>query len=511
MSLRVIVRLFRQKLWIFVLAGILAGVLSYRVLLGSGSIPRYSAEAVIAVGGDAYRDVQDVGYMEIAETLIANYLEVAELELITGPVAHRISGQLTAAQIAEAINVTRLEGTNLISIQATSADPALAATLANGVAAELARLAPPRWPQFVLPVKTAEPANTPDQTAWLPVILSVFVGVLLAVGVVLLNEFMRDPIYSESEAAALFQAPVLASLQPRPFWRARLAVGGEWLKSADTTWWSLREASRRRLAGDPRRPKSSLAHDLWPAEHVAPLWLRRNQAPASAAESNHKEEAAVILVTSVMGDGTAARVATQLARAWAAAGENVLLADLNVAHPEAGRFTLSTQPTAGFATLLGSPETKIAGLISRDSRPGSRLMILPAGCAERAAEPYQQAAALDSLIEQTAATHTLILSAPPLADSVAALHAAARANLTLVALDVGITRRSDAADVVDRLRALNARLGGLVAVHFPPDQAGAIESSRQWIVYKLHQLRTHEQAVDDDMEQGEIARGQAGG
>lgn len=508
MTLRDVVKYFQHNVWLLLLVGVLAGMLAHQALIVSGTFPRYSAEAVIAVGGDAYRDVPDVGYLEMAEALMANYLEVAEMELVTGQVARALGGQLTTDQIAEALDVSRVEGTNLITIRATSPDPVLAATIANSVAAELAQLAPPRWPQFVLPVKSAAIPVAPDQTAWLPVILSVIAALLLAIGLLLLYEFVRQPIYSEAQAEALFGAPVIASLHPAAFWRLRQAIGQPWLRQAGMTWWTMQESCRILLNAHSPAADGAAKADKRPVSRlivVSPPSGQARLAPRSAARP--APPARIIVITAAGERSPQALVATQLARQWAVSGERVLLVDLDLRRADASRAALSANPAEGFATLIDKPTAKIAGLTVSDGQPGSSPLVLPAGTPNAVPTPADEARAVDSFRQQLTGPLVVIVSAPPVSESAAAYQICRQTDLTLVVVQAGATPVGRAQDLRAGLNAGGARIHGVVVAHVPMRQVFGLQTLRRWIVSRLTPRSARPDPDEVELDQGDFVAG----
>ena len=128
MDIRNLMSLIWQRLWLMGLVAFLAGTAVYMIMSRSGAIPQYSATTVVAIGGDMYQqDIQDSSYLNLAESVTSDLLHLAQLEIVTGAVVQRLNLPEKPEAIADKLHVSQIEGTNLISIEATDKDPVMAA------------------------------------------------------------------------------------------------------------------------------------------------------------------------------------------------------------------------------------------------------------------------------------------------------------------------------------------------------------------------------------------------
>ncbi|MCP4420611.1 MAG: hypothetical protein GY805_28730, partial [Chloroflexi bacterium] len=324
MDIRNILSLMWRRLWLMGIVALLVGTAVYLGMSRSGAIPRYSATAVVAIGGDIYQqDIQDATYLNLVESMMSDLLHLAQLEIVTGAVAQRLNLTDTPKAIAEMLEVSQIEGSNLISIQATHKEPAMAAAIANEVAQQLRQFSPSRWRNFVLVVETATSPTNANSTAVLPVILAAFTAALFTISLNFLFVYLRQPFYDERDVAEMLALPTLLSLPPIPqaWWRA---LRGKLLTMSCTSAWSLKVVCEQFLAtnGTEDSPQS-------------------------------------VLVVSPEDSFSHAFVATQLAMAWADSGQKTMLVDMDITRADISTQLLNDQVVVGFSSFLKQPTANL--------------------------------------------------------------------------------------------------------------------------------------------------------
>ncbi|MCB9422092.1 MAG: hypothetical protein H6667_19985 [Ardenticatenaceae bacterium] len=232
-DLRSLILVIRQHIWLIVTVTVLGAVLALWGMVKIERFPRYSATAVVAIGGDAYYNTQDAGYLELAGAMVENYRRLASLEIITGAVVQALQLPESAHDLTKLLDVTPVADTNLLSIKAFYTDQYAAAAIANEVARQLRALAPPQERNFVLIVETAVPAKLPDITAVIPVMMSALAALSAVVGTVLLISYIRQPILSESDLTTRLSLPVWATINlsrnnPVDWWLLKAACEKRW-------------------------------------------------------------------------------------------------------------------------------------------------------------------------------------------------------------------------------------------------------------------------------------------
>lgn len=209
-DLRTLILVLWQRIWLILAVTALGTLAAIWGMIQIDRFPRYSATAVVAIGGDIYYNAQDTAYLELATAMLENYRRLAGLEIVTGAVARTLQLSESAHDFNDLLDVTPIENTNLLAIKAFYTDRQTAAAIANETARQLQALAPAQKRNFVLIVETAVPAQLPDVTAVIPIMMSATASLAAVAGVVLLITYIRQPILSESDLTTNLPLPVLA-------------------------------------------------------------------------------------------------------------------------------------------------------------------------------------------------------------------------------------------------------------------------------------------------------------
>ncbi len=426
MDIRNLLALVFRKLWLIVLAAVLAGMVVYVGMSRSEAVPRYSATTVVAIGGDIYGETLDTVYIELADIMMANLLKLSKLEVVTGAVTHNLGLAESPEEVAEMLDVSQVEGTNLLSIRATHRTPETAVAVANEVANQLRQLSPSRWRNFVLVMESAQLPTIPDNVTILPVILTSFMAALFMASIIFLIEFFRRPFYDERDVSEMLGLPTIITLKSVPFIWQRFIRGNLMTESEPTVWWSLKEACRRLMDQD--------------GEEV---------------------DQQTILVISPDASISHAYVAGHLAIACANEGQKTVLADIDLTRADATKLFFEAAPNAGFASLIRHPDSDPSKLLQNVPK-NQHLWMLGSNQEEGSRSVGQLHKAIQglwTLVEQSPCT---IISAGPPVSSVETLMAASRTTLVLLVMDVRYTRYQQAAENVSLLAANNVAVDGVV-------------------------------------------------
>lgn len=400
MDIRNILLLVWRRFWLLALVAVGTGTAVYLVMARAGVIPQYTATAVISIGGDMYQDAQDAAYLDLADSMRANFMHMAQLQIVTEAIIQTLQLPDSPEAVADMLDVSLVEGTNLLIIQATYSDPVTAAAMANAVIDQFGRFAPARWRNFILVLESASAPTSPDGTAVLPVILTAFVAALATSSLFFLREYLHHPFYDERDVTELLQLPTLIHLKQIPFIGWRYLRGDLLAAASGTTWWSLKEACRLRIAQHKGRADGQL-----------------------------------VLVLSADGGLSRTLTAVQLALVWAGSGEKTLLVDLDSEQPQTLRCLLNYSPMDGTANLPDQPGTHPANFAH--TVPGHpRLQVATAEPADQRSSSRRAAdrlEALHALINENAVT---VVNAPPVNTSLETAMIARQATLVLLVLDV---------------------------------------------------------------------------
>lgn len=240
----------RRWLWV-VAAAMTAAVLA----VGSALLApdTWRSTAVVYVGASSTVGPEGTAYAALVpKDVLPSLLGLARSPAVLGPVVDRLALGTTPHRLADTIEAAIQDNSSILSISATAATPREAALIAEAVTAELAGRTGELFGSEVAPLltlTTVRPATAPRWSTGLDVrrggVLGLGGGAALAIVVCGLLERARPRVRSESDVAALTDAPVLAAL-PGPgsgrdtdaraaeLERLRWTLEQVWRSSADT-------------------------------------------------------------------------------------------------------------------------------------------------------------------------------------------------------------------------------------------------------------------------------------
>jgi Mrp family chromosome partitioning ATPase/capsular polysaccharide biosynthesis protein len=447
-DLRVYLKLFLRWSWFVALATVAGAVLSLFVLSSLGALPSYSATATVAIGAEIFDSDQDRSYMTTASSLAPTYVELAKLEPVTQAVIETLSLPETTDELSELLDVSLIEGTQLIEIKATYRDAQMAAAIANEAARQLALQAPLRLRNFIVTIEAAKAPKGPGITSLAPVAIGGMLGFLLATGGVFLVDFLRDTINDSEDVAQRLGLATLAVVKSPSSWPSRLWQrwrGRRVEPETQPVWWSLMEASKRRYAASagqtPGNPHNG---------HTPRLVL-------SKVEGN---KTPLVLVTSSGKDEGQSSAAINLARTWACSGQTTLLVDAYLAksrlHEELG---LTNE--VGLTSLLAEPTCSLEAVLQPiETVPGLRA--LTAGPATARSLAATTPAVRQALEAMRATAQVVIVNGPPVLADADAVMLAAQADGVLLVLRGGNTRTEQAAEAIQLLTMAGGSVWGAI-------------------------------------------------
>jgi len=236
------------KYWAFVLAAaVVAALVGYG--LSQLATPGYSARSTLyfSIGyGNSGSDLNQGG--SYAQGQMLSFAELATSERVLQPVIDDLELDLTSAELAGLVDVTTPANTVVLDITATSSDPELAASIANGVAQHLTDAVSDVAPRdedgrSTVAVRTVQSADTPtvpvSPNTRVNVVAAILIGLIGSVLVIAIIRALDTRVRDESGVAAAGALPVLARLRAEP-------VGG------------ATEASETATAEDYRRLAATL-------------------------------------------------------------------------------------------------------------------------------------------------------------------------------------------------------------------------------------------------------------
>jgi len=402
--------------------------------------PVYEARSQLFVSNGVPANLSDayVGSLFTQQRVVSYAL------LMAGPaVAQGVINDLglpeTVQQLQDKIRVSVPSGTVLIDLTVKDRSPQRAEDIAAALDRRFAGLVntletTQQGQKSSVKVSVTSPPQLPTQPISprksLFVLLGALLGLVLGVGGAVLREAFRRRIRDGDEAKAVAGVPVLGHL----------------LKPSN----------------DPDRLVA--LHDPMSGQAEAYRRLRTNLGPLGSANGLR-----TLVVSSVGDDDGTAEVAANLGVVLAQAGHSVLLVDANLRRPELAELMGLFAPLGGLSSVLKNDLPLEMALRSvADNLPikvlgsapllSDRSGLSDASPSDLLASPRFEAV----LAELSRLADIIIFDAPPL---LAATDAAVLARLTsgvLLVTRAGTTTVDQLESAVEALRAVNAKLVGLV-------------------------------------------------
>jgi receptor protein-tyrosine kinase len=411
--------LVKRWWWLLALSTVIAGVGGY--LVSTKAAARYQSVATALVG--PFAPSKDQGSAASANTL--TYAKLATSNTVLDRVRTKLGLPLTTTQLRQDATVIGDEFNRVLTVKVESSDPELAPAIANALITELQAYAKNQYEGGVVPPEGE--INVVDAAGYgyrvgerrpLVAALAAIAGLVVALALALLAEFLRTTIRDEQELAQLAGVPVLGAVT----------------------------ASSRR---DGRGAAPLVVHGQPGSRTVAPYRLLAAEIELSGGS---RPPRSVVVLGSSPADGSG-EVAANIAATFASVGgKRVALVDANAATTEVTRLFGLDEPAvsdAGEATYFRSIHIPTLEIVPRRSRAG------------RAQSSDEIAAALREML----ATHDLVVVAPgTFQESPDALAWTRVVDTTVLAAAKDRARRGDVAEAVESLRLVGARLLGAILV-----------------------------------------------
>jgi capsular polysaccharide biosynthesis protein len=228
LDLREVLRIIRRRLWILMLACVLAGATGY-IMTVFAITPVYQASAMLIVNkadsAGASQGSQPVTYNDILMTqkLVKTYSIILQSDTVLSQVIGSLGLDTSTAALKKQINISGVNETEVLKITVTSPDPVEAAVIAN----EIVEKAPEEIIRTakVGSVETVDSARIPAKPykPSLPrnMAVAAFLGLAAAAGVIFLVEYLDNTIKSDEDIRQHYGLPVLGILPvQRHDWRS---------------------------------------------------------------------------------------------------------------------------------------------------------------------------------------------------------------------------------------------------------------------------------------------------
>jgi Mrp family chromosome partitioning ATPase/capsular polysaccharide biosynthesis protein len=439
-------RVFLRWWWLFVLGVVLGvgGAYAVQVLMGPlmmGSLELYSVTANVTVGVEVQGWEQDETELDLAGDLVPTYAELVTRSPITDQVIEILDLPISTNELATYyLEVEQPEKTQLIEITGKYPDAQIAASIANEAARQLQLASPTRPRGLVKIVSFAKVPDKPETEPYLLIGLGALVGLLLALGVILLIEFALDRPYTPEWAETRIDLPCLGCFRHKytPGRPGRLDIND--------------------------RLTTTLSEPTW--QVVLAVLDRATNSSAATMQRGLS-----IVVTSPEPRESKVGVAVSLATAAAASGRRTILVDADVRR---SRWTRSSELQRWFkleqpegVTTLAQNEYTSEGaqalLMPLMDSVISELSILPAG-----PHPDQDGLLVLDVFWQTlladlcGRADLVVVNGPAIKAAPEIMPLITNADGVLVTMDLGKTRAPKVNEAEDILAKAGAKTLGLI-------------------------------------------------
>ncbi|WP_088188389.1 Wzz/FepE/Etk N-terminal domain-containing protein [Desulfosporosinus sp. FKA] len=206
-----------RKRWLIVvilplIAALVSGVVSFFVIR-----PVYEAATTMIVGqkasdeGKAADQMLDYNVILADQQLAKTYASIAQSRTVEQNVINDLNLPLTVEQLDKMVSIKPVNTTEILEIQIDNTDPKLAASIANTMASEFS--------QAVINIKKVDSVSivdkavTPDKPVKpnkkLNILIAFVVGLMAAVGLAFLLEYMDNSVKTSEDLEKLLDIPVL--------------------------------------------------------------------------------------------------------------------------------------------------------------------------------------------------------------------------------------------------------------------------------------------------------------
>lgn len=432
MNVRTLSRVVRRR-WL-TLAVIPLLVLGLGTLLTALTPPVYQSSTETffsAAGGSSNSDM--VSGTTYAQNQVASYMEIATSQLVLGPVAAQIGDGTTAADLAQRVDVSIADGTAVMTIAASGSTPEDAARLAGAVTTEFNDTiqqmeSQARSDESAIEATVIREASVPEAPSspvvWRNLLLSLLVGIALALLAVFLKERSDPVVRSVDELEELTSLPLLARI-PTGSRKDEAIVGG--------------------TPGEPRVEAFNT--------------LRTNLQFVQAANATK----AFVITSARAGEGKTVTVAN-LAASMDGTGRRVLVIEADLRRPRLAHH-LGLPGWAGLTNVL-------VGTAELDDvlQPYGHedVWVLAAGTTPPNPVELLASPAMTQLIQTVSERFDLVLiDAPPLLPVADATILSQQAGTAIILVGLGIVERQDLDRCLESLAPVDAEVVGLIVNRVP--------------------------------------------
>jgi receptor protein-tyrosine kinase len=423
---------FRRWAWLLIVGTVFAATAGYVVTRQLP--PVYEARATLLVSVSASPGIPSYNDTMLSQQLVKTYSQMAAQPVVLEKVVQRLGLSESVEQLATRVSVQPVRDTQLFTILAKAADPTQARDVANATASlfidqESQRLAQSGAANAMSIVQPAlQPSEPFEPRLWVNVTLAALLGILLAVGAVLLLDSLDDTVRTTEHVSGAVGLSTLGSV-------ARLSAR-DGVRASDCV-----------LVPSPAHTAANEAYRL----------LRTSLDLAAINQPFN-----TLLVTSAEPGAGKSTTVANLALVLAQAGRRVVAVDFDLHRPTLHElFGLGNE--RGLTTLL--LEQRPASDVYNFLQPGPvpYLRVLPSGpLPPEPAELLQSSRFMVMLQELLKEAELVILDGPALLGNADGLVLAQVADATLVVVASAQTRTAALRRAVEALQHSGTYVVGAV-------------------------------------------------
>lgn len=440
-----------RRMWLIALVSVLCAAISFAVTYFFVT-PKYESSALFYVNnnsfsiGDASLSI-DSGDISASKSLVDSYIVILNSrESLNGVIEHA-GVDRTYREIKEMITAAAVNGTEIFEVVVTSPDPEEAEKIANAIAQVLPnRIAGIIEGTSAKIVDSAIAASTPSSPSYpVNIIVGFLIGMVLSIGIILLQEMFDITIRNDEEIAEVCAHPVLASV-PDMNGSSR---GGYYHAYGDREKKKKSVASEEKpLIGGGISFEASEAYNL----------LRTMLAYSFADEKNCR----VIGITSAMTGEGKSLTAVNLALNLGKMRNNVLLIDCDMRRPSIAA-KLGLRKTPGLSGYLSGLK-EIHELVCSCGIKGDEnaFQVITSGTNPPNPAELLGSARMEKLLQALRESYDyIILDLPPISEVSDALIVAKQTDGMLMVVRENYCSRTLLAESVQKLEFVGGRVLGI--------------------------------------------------
>jgi Capsular polysaccharide biosynthesis protein len=194
---------------ITIVCTVVSGILSFFVIK-----PTYQAQATVIVGKPQATEKNNTQYNDVMmyQNLVKTYAEIAKSRAVAEKTLDKLNSNLSADQFSKIISITPAQGTQILTISATSKDPKEAAEIVDTVSSTFideSKKVFPTGGDIQIMDKAKVPENSVKPKKVLNVAIAFFLGLMASVGLTFILEYMDSTIKTEDDINRYLDLPVI--------------------------------------------------------------------------------------------------------------------------------------------------------------------------------------------------------------------------------------------------------------------------------------------------------------